>query len=51
MKGGKMKTDKMIRMRLETYRRYRRVFPAESRNETLIHYFERLIKFLEDKWK
>lgn len=49
-----MKTDKIIRMRLTTYRRIRRQFPAE-RGETIQSYFERLSKYIEqrqlNKWR
>ena len=43
-----MKTDKMIRMRLSTYKRFRSCFPAEK-NETMVNYFYRLSKHLELK--
>lgn len=43
-----MKTDKIIRMRLSTYRLLRSYFPAE-RGESMSSYFKRLSEFL--MWK
>jgi hypothetical protein len=43
-----MKSDKIIRISLNSYKRVRRIFPAE-RGETMRSYFERLSKWLEDR--
>ena len=43
-----MKTDKIIRIKLTTYRRIRHNFRAE-RGETMASYFDRLSKYLEVK--
>jgi len=40
-----MKTDKIIRMKLTTYRRFRGLYPARY-GETAASYFERLSKVL-----
>jgi len=41
-----MKSDKIIRMRLSTYVRVRRNFPAQ-RGESMSSYFDRLSKHIE----
>ena len=49
MQGVKqMKTDKIIRIRLTTYRRIRKEFPAQ-RGETAASYFERLSEHMEQQ--
>lgn len=42
-----MKTDKIIRIRLSTYRRFRKEFKAFP-GESVGDYFNRLSKFIED---
>lgn len=45
-----MKTDKIIRMRLSTFKKIRRAFPS-PRGETLANYFSRLATELEQQTK
>lgn len=42
----KMKTDKIIRMRLTTYRHIRQVFPGKT-DESLAKYFKRLGHYID----
>lgn len=41
-----MKTDKIIRMRLTTYRHIRQVFPGKT-DESLAKYFKRLGHYID----